>query len=78
MMQLCASKARLRSSSSPFSFAVQRPWEDSGLLLPRIAFWPFRRYVRRGAKTWYFFFLPVADYAAECSLKPSGMRPSFA
>lgn len=21
---------------------------------------------------------PVADYAAECSLKPSGMRPSFA
>lgn len=40
-------------------------------------FWPFRRYVRRGAKTWYFFFLPVADYAAECSLKPSGMRPSF-
>jgi hypothetical protein len=25
-----------------------------------------------------FFFLPVADYAAECSLKPSGMTPSFA
>ena len=41
MMQLCASKARLRSSISPFSFAVQRPWEDSGLLLPRIVFWPF-------------------------------------
>jgi hypothetical protein len=31
-----------------------------------------------GAKTWYFFFRPVADYAAECSLKPSGMMPSFA
>jgi hypothetical protein len=41
-------------------------------------FWPLRRYARRGAKTWYFFFLPVADYAAKCSLKPSGMTPSFA
>jgi hypothetical protein len=41
-------------------------------------FWRFRRYARRGAKTLYFFFLPVADYAAECSLKPSGMTPSFA
>lgn len=41
-------------------------------------FWPFRRYARRGAKTLYLFFPPVADYAAECSLKPSGMTPSFA
>src|SRR5260370_33603668 len=24
-----------------------------------------------------FFFLPVADYAAECSLTPSGMTPPF-
>ena len=79
MMQLCASKARLRSSSSsPFFFPVQKPWGDGGLPLSRIVFWPFRRYARRGAKTSYFFFLPVADYAAECSLKPSGMTPSFA
>jgi hypothetical protein len=39
-------------------------------------FWRFRRYARRGAKTLYSS--PVADYAAECSLKPSGMTPSFA
>jgi len=52
MMQLCASKARLRSSSSPFFFPVQRPWGDGGLPLPRIVFWPFRRYARRGTKTW--------------------------
>lgn len=78
MMQLCASKARLRSSSSPFFFPVEKPWGDGGLPLPRIVFWPFRRYARRGAKTSYFFFLPVADYVAECSLKPSGMTPSFA
>src|SRR6478672_8550212 len=51
MMQLCASKARLRSSSSPFFFPVQRPWGDGGLPLPRIVFWPFRRYARRGTKT---------------------------
>jgi hypothetical protein len=38
MMQLCASKARLRSSSSPFFFPVQKPWGDGGLPLPRIAF----------------------------------------
>jgi hypothetical protein len=37
-----------------------------------------RFYARRGAKTLYLFFPPVADYAAECSLKPSGMTPSFA
>jgi hypothetical protein len=78
MMQLCASKARLRSSSSPFFFPVQKPWGDGGLPLPRIGFWPFRRYARRGAKTLYLFFPPVADYAAECNLKPSGMTPSFA
>src|ERR1700676_3603614 len=35
MMQLCASKARLRSSSSPFFFPVQKPWGDGGLPLPR-------------------------------------------
>ncbi len=34
MMQLCASKARLRSSSSPFFFPVQKPWGDGGLPLP--------------------------------------------
>jgi hypothetical protein len=39
------------------------------------AFWPFRRY---GAPRCQNFFFPVADYAAECSLKPSGMTPSFA
>ena len=75
MMQLCASKARLRSSSSPFFFPVQKPWGDGGLQLPRIVFWPFRRYARRCQN---FFFLAVADYAAECSLKPSGITPSFA
>ena len=41
MMQLCASRARLRSSSSPFFFPVQRPWGDGGLPLPRIAFGRF-------------------------------------
>ena len=30
MMQLCASKARLRSSSSPFFFPVQKPWGTAG------------------------------------------------
>jgi hypothetical protein len=59
-------------------FPVQKPWGDGGLPLPRIVFWPFRRYARRGAKTLYLFFSTVADYAAECSLKPSGMTPSFA
>ena len=76
MMQLCASKARLRSSSSPFFFPVQKPWGDGGLPLPRIVFWPFRRYAAPRCQN--FFFLPVADYAAECSLMPSGMTPSFA
>src|SRR5207245_5518491 len=66
MMQLCASKARLRSSSSPFFFPVQRPWGDGGLPLPRIVFWPSRRYARRGAKTWYLFFflLPITPLNA--------------
>src|SRR5208283_2645431 len=41
MMQLCASKARLRSSSSPFFFPVQKPWGDGGLPLPRIVFGGF-------------------------------------
>src|SRR3979490_1203315 len=41
MMQLCASRARLRSISSPFCFPVQRPWGDGGLPLPRIAFGRF-------------------------------------
>jgi hypothetical protein len=40
------------------------------------SFLAFRRYARRGAKP--CIASPVADYAAECSLKPSGMRPSFA
>ena len=39
-------------------------------------FWQFRRYARRGAKP--CISSPVADYAAECSLNPSGMTPSFA
>ena len=60
----------------PILFPGAETMGDGGLPLPRIVFWPFRRYARRGAKN--FFFLPVADYAAECSLKPSGMTPSFA
>ena len=41
----------------------------------------FGRFVAMRAevpKPGIFFSLPVADYAAECSLKPSGMTPSFA
>src|SRR6478752_9669333 len=75
MMQLCASKARLRSSSSPFFFPVQKPWGDGGLPLPRIVLAVSSLCAPRCQN---FFFLPVADYAAECSLKPSGMTPSFA
>src|SRR5712672_3974406 len=64
MMQLCASKARLRSSSSPFFFPVQKPWGDGGLPLPRIVFWPFRRYARRGAKISSSFLLPITPLNA--------------
>jgi len=76
-------EVRIKDRSSASCFIVRREsgyyvGGDGGLPLPRIVFWPFRRYARRGAKTSYFFFLPVADYAAECSLKPSGMTPSFA
>ena len=68
IMQLCASKARLRSSSSPFFFPVQKPWGDGGLPLPRIVFWPFRRYARRGAKMSSSFLLPITPLNAALSL----------
>jgi hypothetical protein len=76
MMQLCASKARLRRSSSPFFFPVQKPWGDGGLPLPRIVFGGF--VAMRAEVPKPCISSPVADYAAECSLKPSGMTPSFA
>ena len=78
MMQLCASKARLRSSSSPFFFPVEKPWGDGGLPLPRIVFGRFVAMCAEVPKLRISFFLPVADYVAECSLKPSGMTPSLA
>ena len=62
----------------PILFPGAKTMGDGGLPLPRIVFWPFRHYARREAKTVYLFFPPVSDYAAECSLKPSGMTPSFA
>ena len=76
MMQLCASRARLRSSSSPFFFPVQKPWGHGGLPLPRIVFGGF--VAMRAEVPKPCISSPVADYAAECSLKPSGMTPSFA
>jgi hypothetical protein len=57
-------EARLRSSSSPFFFPVQKPWGDGGLPLPRIVFWPFRRYARRGAKISSSFLLPITPLNA--------------
>lgn len=66
MMQLCASKARLRSSSSPFSFSVQRPWEGSGLLLPRIVFGRFVAMCAEVPKPGIssFFLLPITPLNA--------------
>jgi hypothetical protein len=43
---------------------VQKPWGDGGLPLPRIVFWPFRRYARRGAKISSSFLLPITPLNA--------------
>src|SRR5258708_35736251 len=51
-------------SQRPILFPGAESMGDGGLPLPRIVFWPFRRYARRGAKTWYLFFLPITPLNA--------------
>jgi hypothetical protein len=48
----------------PILFPGAEPWGDGGLPLPRIVFWPFRRYARRGAKISSSFLLPITPLNA--------------
>ena len=48
----------------PILFPGAEPWGDGGLPLPRIVFWPFRRYARRAAKISSSFLLPITPLNA--------------
>jgi hypothetical protein len=60
----------------PILFPGAETMGDGGLPLPRIVFGGFAAMRAEVPKP--CISSPVADYAAECSLKPSGMTPSFA
>jgi hypothetical protein len=76
MMQLYASKAEAPKQQQPILFPGAETIGGRGLPLPRIVLGGFVAMRAEAPKP--CISSPVADYAAECNLKPSGMTPSFA